>query len=125
MSVWTWWCRLLTQHGLVMVDETSEDECSDESLNEDGGDSVRKKLIKLAKSGSLDQARALCDALDILLDLSGADLSEADLSGANLTSADLSGAYLSEANLKGADLSRAKHDAKTCWPDGFDKSRLR
>ena len=63
-----------------MVDETSEEECSDESLDEDGGDSVRKKLIKLAKSGSLDQARALCDALDILLDLRSANLSKADLS---------------------------------------------
>ena len=114
MSARVWWCMLLTQHGLVMVDETSEDECSDESLDEDGGDSVRKKLIKLAKSGSLDQARALCDALDILLDLSGADLSRADLSDANLSGAELTN----------ADLSDVKHDRHTRWPRGFDKSQL-
>ena len=47
-------------------------------------------------------------------------ISPADLSGANLEGADLSGANLSGANFGGANLARAKADAKTTWPEGFD-----
>jgi len=65
--------------------------------------------------------------------LRGADLREADLRGAELAGADIREALLEadlrgavfaadarNARLKGAALGRAKYDAKTVWPEGFD-----
>jgi menaquinone-dependent protoporphyrinogen oxidase len=57
--------------------------------------------------------------------LVSADLNWAVLTGANLSGADLSRANLGWANLKDADLSAAKfskarYNAQTLWPDGFD-----
>ncbi len=97
-----------------------EEECSDESLGEDGGDSIREKRIKVATSGSLEQARALCDVLDRLLDLCGADLREAQLSGTRLDKTKR------EQTKRGqTDLSSAEYDDQTKCPKGFDKSRPR
>ena len=48
-----------------------------------------------------------CEEGGVLLDLSGADLSDANLSGADLSDANLSGANLSDANLSDANLSGA------------------
>ena len=55
-------------------------------------------------------------------DLAGGDFirPEEPNPAANLWGAKLQGADLSGANLSGANLTRAKADAKTTWPEGFD-----
>ena len=70
--------------------------------------------------------------IELFGNLQGADLAGGDfirpeepnpaanLWGAKLQGADLSGANLSGANFGGANLTRAKADAKTTWPEGFD-----
>lgn len=85
-------------------------------------DSHREEVIALVASGHLAQARALCDAAGVPLDLSGAqlfraNLYRADLRGAQLVGtrlmwaslvrADLTGADLRGADLRGADLHGA------------------
>ena len=112
---------------------------TDDTQLEDEPRKTREKLITLVKSGHFEQARVLCDALSIPLDLRSADLSEADLIKANLSGVDLSGAdlrraVLIEADLRNADLSGAnlvgarfddaKHNTKTRWPGGFNMDRL-
>ena len=68
----------------------------------------------------------------VAANLAGADLSKglffgwaANLERANLAGANLAGANLAEANLAGADLSRARYNAATQWPDGFDPNAYR
>lgn len=53
-------------------------------------------------------------------DLRGVDFAGADLDGAILTNADLRGANLESANLTNVRLLRARYDAHTRWPQGFD-----
>jgi Pentapeptide repeats (8 copies) len=62
--------------------------------------------------------------------LQGAYLVGAQLQGANLDGANLQGASLAGANLQGASLDRgaqlqdAVADKQTCWPDGWDHTRI-
>ena len=58
------------------------------------------------------------------VNLEGADLEDANLRHANLEGANLKGANLEGANLDGARLSGVEHDAKTRWPEGFDRACL-
>jgi hypothetical protein len=60
-----------------------------------------------------------------MANLWGANLERANLHGANLWGANLEAAKLAKANLRGANLDRirlqrAKCNANTVWPDGFD-----
>jgi hypothetical protein len=66
-----------------------------------------------------------CIALDSGADLRDAELSDADLRGADLGRAELLGANLTGANLAGTNLDRARYDARTRWPIGFDPRRHR
>jgi len=89
----------------------------------------KEKLIELVKAGHIDQARELCEALGVPLNLrksclaraklSGSDLRGADLRGASLYIANLSLARLTQANLRGADLRGILYDSTTIWPEGF------
>ena len=56
---------------------------------------------------SLSIKKTVINAISIMANLSGANLSRADLSGANLSRANLSWANLSRADLSGANLSWA------------------
>jgi uncharacterized protein YjbI with pentapeptide repeats len=56
-------------------------------------------------------------------DLAGASLRKTRLDGADLREANLAGADLSTASLEGARLERARADAHTRWPPGFDPGK--
>ena len=70
-----------------------------------------KRLVELVNAGHVDQARELCEALGVPLDLSGGrlvgDFSYIDLSNAVLTGVNFTGSILDGANLRGADLRGA------------------
>ena len=63
--------------------------------------SHREKLIAIVASGNTDQARALCDALGVPFDLSGADLHGAVLRKSDFQRANLEGASLMDAKVSG------------------------
>lgn len=102
----------------------------------EGFDYRARRLI--GPGGKLDGAiltKALLEGVDLEhANLEGADLTNVSLKNANLKSANLTRAKLEGANLKGANLEGTNlegarlmgvaHDAKTRWPEGFDRARL-
>ncbi len=64
----------------------------------------KEKLIELVKAGHIDQARELCEALGVPLNLRKSCLARAKLSGSDL---------------RGADLRGILYDSTTIWPEGF------
>ena len=73
--------------------------------------------------GARLRGRAMLDIALSKSTLDRSDLRDVDLRWANLSSARLNHADLRWANLQNAHLRGGKHDRKTTWPHGFDKSQ--